>query len=190
MKQKTTSLNTKWILAKALKDSMKAKPFSKITVSEIVKKCGLNRKTFYYHFEDIYSLLKWMLEEEALNIVKNFDLMENYEDAIYFTIDYIEKNDYILNCAYDSLGREGMKHFFYLDFRDIIMEIIQFTESSFHAALDTEYRNFLCRFYTEALAGILIEWIKNKDLRNPDEIVSYIVRTIKQSLIGIFNNPK
>ena len=38
--------------------------------SEIIVDCGVNRKTFYYHFEDIYAPLKWMLEEEAGNVVK------------------------------------------------------------------------------------------------------------------------
>lgn len=27
-------------------------------------------QTFYYHFEDIYALLKWMLEAEAIEVVK------------------------------------------------------------------------------------------------------------------------
>ncbi|WP_295208123.1 TetR family transcriptional regulator [Ruminococcus sp.] len=39
------------------------KPLSKITVSEIVADCNINRKTFYYHFEDVQSLLKWTLEQ-------------------------------------------------------------------------------------------------------------------------------
>ena len=37
---------------------MEKKPLSNITVSEIIADCGVNRKTFYYHFEDIYALLK------------------------------------------------------------------------------------------------------------------------------------
>ena len=45
-------------LAVSLKRFMEKKPLSKITVSEIIADCGVNRKTFYYHFEDIYALLK------------------------------------------------------------------------------------------------------------------------------------
>ena len=58
MKYTVTSQNTKKIMAASLKKAMKTHPLSKITVSEIVKDCGFNRKTFYYHFEDIYALLK------------------------------------------------------------------------------------------------------------------------------------
>ena len=45
-------------LAVSLKRFMEKKPLSKITVSEIIADCGVNRKTVYYHFEDIYALLK------------------------------------------------------------------------------------------------------------------------------------
>ena len=58
MTHKEISLNTKKKLASALKQAMKKKPFGKIAVSELIKTCGINRNTFYYHFEDIYALLK------------------------------------------------------------------------------------------------------------------------------------
>lgn len=91
MKHEITSLNTKKTLAESLKKLMKHKSFSKITVSEIISDCGFNRKTFYYHFEDIYALLKWVLESEAVEVVKQFNLIVDYEEAIQFIMDYIKK---------------------------------------------------------------------------------------------------
>jgi len=41
------------MLADSLKKAMKSKPVSKVTISEIIADCNVNRKTFYYHFEDI-----------------------------------------------------------------------------------------------------------------------------------------
>ena len=32
-------------------------PISQITVKDIVEDCGVNRNSFYYHFQDIYDLL-------------------------------------------------------------------------------------------------------------------------------------
>ena len=86
MKQAEISLNTKRKLAECLKSKMKEKSFAKITVSELVKETNINRKTFYYHFDDIYSLFKWMLEEEAINIVRHFDLLVDSEEAIILLI--------------------------------------------------------------------------------------------------------
>ena len=81
MKHEVTTHNTKKLLADTLKKIMRSKPFSKITVSEIIQECGVNRKTFYYHFQDIYDLLKWVFDEEAIQVVRHFDLLENYEEA-------------------------------------------------------------------------------------------------------------
>ena len=105
MKNESISLNTKKALAEALKKAMRKKPFHKITVSELIQDCKINRKTFYYHFEDIYALLKWMLEKESIEVVKHFNLLVDYEEAITFVMDYVEENDHILNCAFDSIGR-------------------------------------------------------------------------------------
>ena len=99
MKHEEISLTTKRALAAALKDAMARKPLQKITVTELIQAADVNRKTFYYHFSDIYELLKWTLEEEALDEVKHYDLLRDYERAIAFIMDYVERNDYIITCA-------------------------------------------------------------------------------------------
>ena len=47
---------TKRFLALTLKKLMETQSFEKISVSEICEVCGVSRKTFYYHFQDKYSL--------------------------------------------------------------------------------------------------------------------------------------
>ena len=68
MTNEELSLKTKQSLAAALKNTMKSKKLSKITVTELCTVCNVNRKTFYYHFQDVYALLKWMLEQEAIEV--------------------------------------------------------------------------------------------------------------------------
>jgi len=190
MKYEITSLNTKKTLAESLKKIMKKKSFSKITISEIIADCGVNRKTFYYHFENIYDLLKWIFENEAVEMVKHFSLEVDYEEAILFVMDYVEENDYFINCAYDSIGRNEMKHFFYADFVEVVSKVISMAEKEVGNRLDIAYKNFLCNFYAEAVAGILIDWVKNKDIRNRTQVTEFLVRTLKVSLIEIvkYNN--
>ncbi len=185
MKHEEISLNTKRMLAASLKKFMAKKPFSKITVSELIADCDVNRNTFYYHFEDIYALLRWMLETEAIDVVKHFDLTKDYKEAILFVMDYMESNDHILNCAYDSIGQEEMKRFFYPEFNGIISSLIQSAEEDFHLKLEDDYRQFLTEFYTEALAGILINWLKDGSSRDREATVHFIYKTVRKSLKGI-----
>ena len=144
MKQDQKTLNTKKALAASLKKFMKQKPLSKITVSQLISDCNVNRKTFYYHFEDIYDLLKWTLEEEAIEVVKQYDLLVDYQEVITFVMDYVEENQHILNCAYDSLGREGMKRFLYADFIGILSTLIEGIEQQENIHADAEFKQFLC----------------------------------------------
>ena len=43
---------TKRALEQSLKNLLREKPLSKITVTDITEDCGISRMTFYYHFKD------------------------------------------------------------------------------------------------------------------------------------------
>lgn len=185
MTHEETSYQTKMMLCASLKKIMKHKPFSKITVSELIKDCNLNRKTFYYHFEDIYGLLKWTLEQETFEVVKQFDFLVDYKDAFNFVIDYVEDNSYFLNCIYDSVGRDQLKRFLYQDFIGIMKKIVRDTEAKLNITITDDFRNFLCNFYTEALAGMLINLFQQKDHSDRAELYEYFSIILNSSLPAV-----
>lgn len=166
MKYETTTFNTKKMLAESLKKLIRKKSFSSITVSELTKSCGLNRNTFYYHFEDINDLLKWTLEQEAIDVVKNFDLMLDYEEAIEFVMDYIVENEQFLNNIYYSVGYSELKRFFCHDFNEVISSLINKLEQQMNLSVPEDFKEFLCHFYTAALAGMVLDGITDPAMRN------------------------
>lgn len=185
MTHEETSMQTKLMLCASLKKIMKHKPFSKITVTELIKDCNVNRKTFYYHFEDIYGLLKWMLEQEAFEVVGHFDLLVDYKDGFDFVIDYIENNAYFLNCIYDSVGRDELKRFLYQDFIGIMEKIVRESERNANVQITDAFRDFLCNFYTEAIAGTVIDLFQHPDKYNKSELFEYFTVILKNSLPAI-----
>lgn len=182
MTHQETSLQTKKMLCTSLKKIMTHKAFSKITVSELIQDCNVNRKTFYYHFEDIYGLLKWMLEQEAFEVVKQFDLLVDYRDAFDFAINYVEQNSFFLNCIYDSVGRDELKRFFYQDFIGLIERIVRDNEKKLNTCVSDSFRRFLCNFYTEATAGMLIDLFQKPDEYDKAELLDYLSVMIHTSL--------
>ncbi|MGN0244617.1 MAG: TetR/AcrR family transcriptional regulator C-terminal domain-containing protein [Lachnospiraceae bacterium] len=182
MTHKEISYNTKKTLCDSLKKLMKHKPFSKITVSELIRDCNVNRKTFYYHFDNIYSLLKWWLEQEAIEVVKQFDLFTDYQDALLFAINYVEENSYFLNCIYDSVGREELKNFFYPDFNIIMDRIIRTAEKQTETTISDDFREFLCAFYTESLAGMMINLFQHPEKYEKERLINYCGITIHNSI--------
>lgn len=182
MTNEEMTLRTKKDIAQTLKKFMREKPFSKITVSEIIKECNINRKTFYYHFADIYDLLKWIFEEEAIQVVQHFNLLVDYQEAINFVIDYVEKNDYLISCAYDSIGREEMKRFFCADFYSLVESVFNQAEIKKNEKLEPDFKNFLIRFYTEALAGTLLELVQEKDKEKRQKTMKYLTQLIQTEI--------
>ncbi|MBC5659407.1 TetR/AcrR family transcriptional regulator C-terminal domain-containing protein [Anaerosacchariphilus sp. NSJ-68] len=156
MTHEEQSLQTKKALAASLKKLLAHKSFSRITVTEIIEDCGLNRKTFYYHFEDIYGLLRWMLEQDLLSVILSFDLTTDYEQALTYAIDYIEQNKQLLYCIFHNFGHDEMKHLFYRDFAQLVDSIICASEQKLGLYLDEDFHRFLECYYTGALSGILM----------------------------------
>lgn len=176
MKERPTTLMTKQALAASLKKLMEKRALDKISIREIVEDCGVNRKTFYYHFENIYDLVNWMFEEEAIEVVKEYDLLTNYEDAIRFSMNYIEENSHVCNSALDALGRDELKKFFYKNFISTMTDIVG--KFSKDMNIPKDYIDFLINFYTESFASLLIDWIRNKDNRDKEKYVKYISLTL------------
>lgn len=182
MKHEVTNQYTKRALADSLKKALRSKRFSRITVTEIIQDCGVNRKTFYYHFEDIYALLKWMLDKEAVEVIQKFDLLLHYEDAIRFVMDYVDENPYIISCVYDSIGREEMKRFFYADMLGVVTSVILEAQRNMNIKIDSDMTEYAAKFYTEAIAGMLIDWSKNKEYYDREKVIRYLTALINSAL--------
>lgn len=182
MKNEEISLNTKKMLAQSLKRAMEKKALSKVTVNELIKDCNLNRNTFYYHFSDIYDLLKWMLEQEAVEVVKKIDLLVGTEEAIRFVLNYVNENRHIINCAYDSMGHQEMKRFFYADFIGVMKQAINSGARQMQLSISEEFKDFMAQFYAEALASMTISHIKNTQKSDDDVLIQNMLFILKTSM--------
>ncbi|MFQ8573610.1 TetR/AcrR family transcriptional regulator C-terminal domain-containing protein [Ruminococcus sp.] len=182
MKHEVTTLNKKKMLSASLKHCMEKKSLSKITVTDIVTDCGLNRKTFYYHFQDVPDLLKWTLEQEAVDVVKQFDLLNELEEALRFAVRYIRENSHMINCAYDSIGRDELKRFLNHDFQSIVMSIVEQIERKENVHTDPDAKKIICNFYTEGMAGELVDLLKSRDAAQDEKSIRCISLVVRTSL--------
>lgn len=72
---------TKNALAHSLKSLMEHTPLNKITVKHLVDHCCVNRQTFYYHFQDIYALLGWIYQTEAVESLTAYRSYSTWTDG-------------------------------------------------------------------------------------------------------------
>ena len=103
---------TKRNLAAALKELMRQKGPDKITIREITEKCGCNRQTFYYHFEDIYDLLKWLYQQDIVMLQNKQKEGNSWQEEILMLLDYLTKNRSVCINTLNSMGYRNLRRFF------------------------------------------------------------------------------
>ena len=177
-----TSMKTKQAMADSLKRYMEVKSLSKITISAICEDCGINRKTFYYHFKDIYDLLRWTLEQDSLIVVNRMDVMVDYEKIIYTLMDYVDQNRTLLAHAYAAIGENGFERFFSDHFQRVSIEIIESAAQKQKIQIPQEYKDFLCCFYSNALYGLLTAWFLDRSRYEKDQFARNIIFTLATSV--------
>ena len=84
--------STKQALGSALKQMLAVKPIEKIAVKDLVEICGVNRQTFYYHFDDVYDLLEWVFEEDAKKVLPREVVYEHWQDDVILFFSYLRDN--------------------------------------------------------------------------------------------------
>ena len=56
--------DTKGRIAEAVEQMLQTRPVCKITVQRVMEQAQMKRQSFYYHYQDIYSVLEWIVETE------------------------------------------------------------------------------------------------------------------------------
>lgn len=135
------------------------RPLSKITVKDIVELCGINRNTFYYHFEDIPALIESISKRELDLLVEKHAKVDSMEDCLMIAVDHILKK------------RRALLHLFNSSKRDLcereLMNICQYVvETYFDSILegqrcDPTDREILVRSYRCWCFGLMIDWLND-----------------------------
>lgn len=58
-------------IAEAAKRLINEKHVRKLTVKDIVDECRITRQTFYYHFQDIPDLCRWILKQDEPHLLQD-----------------------------------------------------------------------------------------------------------------------
>ena len=170
---------TKRALEASLKNLLLKKPLNKITINDIAEDCGINRMTFYYHFQDRYELLDWLLYNEIISkLVDNFsyETMEENFLAIFNTM-YNDKKFYQnavkinMGDVYSYLSKIATNQF-----KSIIDDIIRKNNLN---TLSND-NSAVAEFFGFGLGGVIISWISKGMKETPEEMASKVKSFIEQ----------
>ena len=151
----SSSKITKGALCDALKELCTHKPYEKISISDITGVCGLNRQSFYYHFQDKDELLSYLYYNELFkNITRGVNYDNWYERLEGFLEKMQKEHDF-----YSNTLRSNEKTFEKYLFNSMHRLFLRFF---YHAVANTRKRSekarFFADFYSHGFCGIIIDW--------------------------------
>lgn len=94
--------STRERLMRAFEELITGKAADKITVTAVVEKSGVTRKTFYYHFKDIYDLIEAYMEQRLDELVMRCQNCAGPEEALTLFYTYIMRNQKYTKVLVDS----------------------------------------------------------------------------------------
>ena len=170
---------------KALLALLEKKPFSYITISEICKEAGVNRSTFYLHYENLSDLL----QETTEYVMKDF--------ASYFSVDTEGISSRLIHSDLEDLNFISDQYLHpYLQyvkenrriFQAVLTQPMQFKTNAVYQRLfehvfnpilarfqyPHEHRKYVMMFYLNGLTAIVKEWIQDGCEQSIEEISEII----------------
>lgn len=186
-KANAASDQTKRALASALKELMAQKPFDKITIHDLTERCGIRRQNFYYHFEDVYDLLRWTFQEEALTLLARHDGALLWQEGLLQLFHYIEDNRAVCLCALRSVGRDHLKRFFESDIHTIIHRTVEQIGREIGAAqagVTEDDIALMTHVQVVSYVAIIESWLLGEIDRTPEDLVSFADRMLQDLIQG------
>jgi len=148
---------------KAIKASflklLNERPLNKITVRDIVEDCGINRNSFYYHFQDIPALLEEMVVEQTSAIIESYPSITSLEECFRAAFDYALQNQKAIFHIYNSVNRDVFERELLKLCGGVVNTYIQTAFSD--SPMNPKDSAVLARFIKCELFGIIIEWMNS-----------------------------
>ena len=135
------------------------RPISQITVKDIVEDCGVNRNSFYYHFQDIPSLLEEIIVEMTAKVIENLPEESTFEEKVTAALQEINLNKRMIYHIYGSSNREFYEKQLMKICEHVTRTYIRSREYS--ERVDSKDLVFVISYLKCELFGQLIDWLNH-----------------------------
>lgn len=181
---------TKQALIASFKKLLETEPFDKITISDIANDCGLSRQTFYYHFRDIFDMIRWIYNSESLNEIGGRGGYGTWQDKIRELFDYTLNNKSLILGTFNSKCRNDLVGY-YMDVS--IRKISDIVEMKSDGDIAEKDKKFIASVYAYAFVGIMVDWISDEMKESSEEMVDRVYKIVMSNFdrtLAAFRQPR
>ena len=164
---------TKFAILKVFGDLAASRPVDKITVKDITDQCGISRNTFYYHYQDIYQVLKAYVQYSAEIELMVEDEGEDGKAGLK-EIRYLEANRELLCNLYRSAANEEVRNCLQSASQIIFDRLIESVSQGMEVqAEDKKILSAVCQY---TVRGIMTSWMEEDGMLNGETLEQVLVR--------------
>ncbi len=166
MRQKTETM-----LCVAFMELLKKYPFSKITIQKLAGQCGVNRQTFYYHFDNIYDLMSKAFEYELVHESRIYEAV-TWEYVMSSFLQWMKDNRVIIRNILTNAELPYLKRAIYpLVARSISCGYISKQDTK---VLERQQDDFCINFLTMGITQYILEWVERDFRESIEDIVEHL----------------
>lgn len=174
---------TKRMLSMSLKKLLSKTTLDNITIQDITDDAEVSRKTFYYHFQDIYDLLDWTLQEDARHLVANKINLDNWEESIAALFVYMQENRMLVLNAFHSIERDTLEKEVFKLLSPLLHRLFS-AQEGFDQLIEDD-QDFIVSVYGLGITGLFLRWIGANMMTPPEPMIRQLYRLMGGSLQGI-----
>ncbi len=169
----------KQIIAEATHALLTERRLKKLTVKDIVERCNITRQTFYYHFEDIPDLFRWMIREYTNSIFREALSKGNTEDGL--------RSFFVMAINALPYAKRGMESNYVEEFERISRQNIQYffaaiaEKQNLYGQCSAAEAKIILRYHSLAIFALLQEW-NEQDTEQLDQIVHTVYRLLTEGI--------
>ena len=145
------------------------KPLHNVTVTELAKQCNIERKTFYYHYENLPQLIKEIFEEELEKVIEEFNDTLSWEECFILAAKFILDNKKAIKHMYESDYKTDLEKYVFSISGEIMNKYVNLMAEDTNAQeIDIK---LIAYFYQCALSSSLIQWVAT-DMRTDPKLIT------------------
>ncbi len=171
---------TVMMLKAAMVEALQKEQISRISVKSLCEMAGVNRSTFYAHFDDQYDLLH-SIESEALDNVKSYlkrqdiggDAPISFE-TLSRILAYIKENAGLFHALFSGHGGT--------DIHAKIFELTKIVTFTAYEKVDERARDYFTVFGVMGCVSILQKWLSDGTPESTAEIAGLILKALNEGV--------
>ena len=173
---------TKRQLSLSLQALLTQAPLDKITIQDLVNEAQVSRKTFYYHFQDIYDLLEWTLVEEGKKLLPGYTAEDGWQKSLGNVFLYFEQHKKMILNIYRSLHKDS--NLLQRHVSSLIFPLLEeyFDKQPGHERVEAQDRQFLLGLYSYGIVDLFVHWVAEGMKPEASQMTARIVRLFQGSM--------